>query len=106
VKRFGIVLGLSLLGAAAHAQSSGQVAVMGCQNAVVNQIKSQGAAAGNVRFSPNPSITETSKRETAVNGTGQFQDKGSGQVRRFTYDCTYNTRSAQTRVTVRADGAQ
>jgi hypothetical protein len=103
VTRLALAGALSLLATAASAQSPGQVAIMGCQNAVVKQIRTQSPGAGNIRFSSSPTVTEKSKKEATVSGGGQYTDAGSGQERGFTYQCTYNTRSAHTRATVRLD---
>jgi hypothetical protein len=99
-----IVAMLVLIPSAASAQSGAQVAILGCQNAAVKELRKLSPGSDNIRFAPNPQVTEKSKKEATVSGGGQFTDGSSRQPRRFTYDCTYGTRSAETRATVRLEG--
>ena len=103
MKRFGLIAALICVASTATAQSPGQIAIMGCQNAVVKQVRTQSPGADDIRFSVSPTVGEKSKKEASVSGGGQFTEASSGLARRFTYECTYNTRSAQTRVSVRLD---
>jgi hypothetical protein len=105
MKRYGFIAALSLLASAASAQSPGQIAVMGCQNAVVIKVRAQSPGADDIRFAAAPTVAEKSKKEAIVSGAGQFTEATSGLARRFTYECTYNTRSARTRATVKLDNA-
>jgi hypothetical protein len=100
-----LVVVLSVIAGPASAQNPGQVAILGCKNAVARQVRTQSPGADNIRFSSNPTVTDKSKKEAAVSGAGQFTDRDSGQTRHFTYECTYNTHSAETRALVRMSGA-
>jgi hypothetical protein len=89
--------------ATAAAQSPHQVAIIGCRNAVSKEVRAKRAEADSVRLAPNPRTSAASRTDVEVSGSGQYFDRTRREWRPFTYDCTYNTRSAATRVKVKLD---
>jgi hypothetical protein len=99
--RFFLIATALSIAASAEAQSSRQVAIIGCRNAAAKEVRTQRSEADSVRVSPDPQVTEKSEREAEVRGTGQYLDRSRREWRPFIYDCTYNTRSAATAVKVK-----
>jgi hypothetical protein len=82
------------------AQNANEVAAMSCQQTAAKQMRAEHPEADSVRLTPNPAVSEKARGEALVQGSGQYFDRGSRQWRRFTYECTYRTRSAKTAVTL------
>ena len=92
------------VGERAHAQDTRQAAVNACRPAVTKKLQSVVAQAKSIEF-----ISHTtglvSNTETSVTGNAQYQDRNSGAVMKFTYQCTYNSGSG-TASNVRLDRPQ
>ena len=106
MKSCSIALLLTCIATAAAAQSPRQVAIIGCRNAASKEVRAQRTEADSVRLAPNPTVAEAPRNEVEVSGAGQYFDRTRREWRPFTYDCTYNTRSAATRVKVRVDSSK
>ena len=106
MKPFLIAAALCVLTTAVGAQSPGQVAIIGCQNAAVKEVRTQRPEADSVRFATNPTAIERSKREIGVHGSGQYLDRTRREWRPFMYECTYSTRSGATQVKLEIDSSK
>ena len=106
MKSCSIALLLICIATTAAAQSQRQVAIIGCRNAASKEVRAQRAEADSVRLTPNPTVAETSRNDVEVSGAGQYFDRTRRQWRPFNYTCTYNTRSAATRVKVKMDASE
>ncbi|MGH7676947.1 MAG: hypothetical protein ACRENU_00690 [Gemmatimonadaceae bacterium] len=100
-----VVLLLALIIApTAAAQNAGEVAALGCKNAVARKVRAEVPGADSVRLSPGPQV-QSSGRTTTVQGSGQYLDRATREWRTFTYDCSYSASSGKVRVTLQVSGA-
>jgi hypothetical protein len=76
------------------AHTDGQGAMYACQRAVAKEVRRSHPHAVRVEF-VDGKVRKVSKGERGVKGNGLFQVK-KGKSYKFTYRCTYNSRSGKT----------
>jgi hypothetical protein len=97
-----VVGSIGILGmATADAQGRAEVAIIGCRNAAIKELRTARPGTANHRFASGPTVQQLSAKEMGVQGTGEYIDRNGTKWRRFDYDCIYRPSSAKTRVTVR-----
>jgi hypothetical protein len=82
-------------------QSTDQIAGLACRSALMHELRGTMPDVDSVRVAQDPLVWRKANRRTAVEGYGQFQDRRSRAWQHFIYDCTYNSRSGDARVTVK-----
>jgi hypothetical protein len=106
MKAYSIALLTCIATTAAAAQSPRQVAIIGCRNATSKEVRAKHTEADSVQLASHPRVSEPRGNDVEVRGEGRYFDGARREWRPFTYDCTYNTRSAATRVKVRTDSRE
>ena len=90
------------LPAVTPAQTRDQVAMLGCRNATIGQLRRE-QSADSIRLAMSVSVKPLKAAKFSVMGGGEYRVTGRSEWIAFGYECIYSSQSARATVRVRPD---